>query len=398
MLEIVAGNITIDSIGSGAGLERFAGVALKSWLSAQAAIVLAASTSFPDLLQAMRAVRVPRRLVAIVNSLGAKLPPGAKDELAKMKAEKMGGVAANVFALPKKRPDSPQVEAVYVLHKDMLVVTDRRDLCEQVVSRLNGTAGETLSQVPAFAATMARCAKEEGDMQPHIRWFVGAGPHPRFDHFTYWEKFDYWAVFWGMGIIGGSGLILWLPETFAYVVPGWVFNIAALVHGEEALLAVVFIFTFHFFTGHLRPEKFPMDSVIFTGRVHVDELKHERPLEYERLAAPELGGVVLGAGLSLELGLPLLLVRKTSKEYGTSKRIEGRFEVGETIAVVEDIVTSGGAAIQAAEALREAGLVVQDLYCVVDREEGGREAAAAAGLVLRPLFTSSELGISSRPQ
>ncbi len=121
-----------------------------------------------------------------------------------------------------------------------------------------------------------------------------------------------------------------------------------------------------------------------------------RGRSYSRLAAPELGGVVLGAGLSLELGVPLLLVRKAAKDYGTSKRIEGRFEEGEKVAVVEDIVTSGGAAIQAVEALREAGLAVEDLYCVVDREEGGREAAAAAGLTLWPLFTSSELGIGRR--
>ena len=114
---------------------------------------------------------------------------------------------------------------------------------------------------------------------------------------------------------------------------------------------------------------------------------------YDRLAAPELGGVVLGAGLSLEVGLPLLLVRKAAKEYGTIKRIEGRYAPGERIGMVEDIVTSGGAAIQAAEALRAEGLVVEDLFCVVDREEGGREAAAEAGLALRPLFTSSELGI-----
>ena len=77
--------------------------------------------------------------------------------------------------------------------------------------------------------------------------------------------------------------------------------------------------------------------------------------DYQRLAAPELGGVVLGAGLSLELGIPLLLVRKKSKEYGTTKQIEGRFEPGERVAIIEDIVTSGGAAIMAAEALREAG-------------------------------------------
>jgi orotate phosphoribosyltransferase len=114
---------------------------------------------------------------------------------------------------------------------------------------------------------------------------------------------------------------------------------------------------------------------------------------YDRLAAPELGGVVLGAGMSLELGIPLVLVRKAAKEYGTVKRIEGKFELGERVAIIEDIVTSGGAAIQAAEALREAGAIVEDLYCVVDREEGGADAAAQAGLALHPLFTSSGLGI-----
>lgn len=123
------------------------------------------------------------------------------------------------------------------------------------------------------------------EMIAHIRWFVGLGPQPRFDHFTYWEKFDYWAVFWGMGIIGGSGMLLWFPEAFALAVPGWVFNLAMVVHGEEALLAVVFIFTVHFFNGHLRPEKFPMDSVIFTGRITVQEMEEERPDEYERLRA-----------------------------------------------------------------------------------------------------------------
>jgi len=117
----------------------------------------------------------------------------------------------------------------------------------------------------------------------HLRWFVGLGPQPRFEHFTYWEKFDYWAVFWGMGIIGGSGLVLWFPVIFSHILPGWLFNIAMLIHGEEALLAVGFIFTIHFFNGHLRPEKFPMDSVIFTGRVTVDEMLEERQDEFDRL-------------------------------------------------------------------------------------------------------------------
>lgn len=121
------------------------------------------------------------------------------------------------------------------------------------------------------------------DLIGHLKWFVGRGPRPAFDRYTYWEKFDYWAVFWGMGIIGASGLLLWFPLFFSRFVPGWIFNVALLIHGEEALLAVGFIFTMHFFNGHLRPEKFPMDRVIFTGRVSEAELKAERPDEYARL-------------------------------------------------------------------------------------------------------------------
>ncbi len=121
------------------------------------------------------------------------------------------------------------------------------------------------------------------DIWNHFKWFLGKGPRPQFDRWTYWEKFDYWAVFWGMFIIGGSGLMLWFPTAFSVVLPGWIFNVATVIHGEEALLAVGFIFTIHFFNGHLRPEKFPMDLVIFTGRIPEHELKEERPNEYRRL-------------------------------------------------------------------------------------------------------------------
>ncbi len=127
--------------------------------------------------------------------------------------------------------------------------------------------------------------KDLRDLVNHVKWFLGRGPRPRFDRYTYWEKFDYLAVFWGMAIIGGSGLMLWFPTVFARVVPGWVFNVATLIHGEEALLAVGFIFTVHFFNTHMRPEKFPLDPVIFTGRVSEEELRDERPAEYERLSA-----------------------------------------------------------------------------------------------------------------
>jgi cytochrome b subunit of formate dehydrogenase len=132
-------------------------------------------------------------------------------------------------------------------------------------------------------SSMVPQPKDLTDMFQHFRWFLGLGERPVFDRYTYWEKFDYWAVFWGMGIIGGSGLMLWFPEAFARIMPGWVFNIALLIHGEEALLAVGFIFTIHFFNSHLRPEKFPMDMVIFTGRVSEHDLEEERPAEYARM-------------------------------------------------------------------------------------------------------------------
>ncbi len=121
------------------------------------------------------------------------------------------------------------------------------------------------------------------DLYRHVKWFLWLGPKPRFDRFTYWEKFDYWAVFWGMVIIGVSGYMMWFAPFFARFVPGYMLNVALLVHGEEALLAVWFIFIIHFFNSHLRPEKFPMDPVIFTGRVSEDELREERSLEYQRL-------------------------------------------------------------------------------------------------------------------
>jgi cytochrome b subunit of formate dehydrogenase len=116
-----------------------------------------------------------------------------------------------------------------------------------------------------------------------VRWFVGAGPRPRYGRWTYWEKFDYFAVFWGIFVIGSTGLTLWFPIFFTRFLPGWSINVATIIHSDEALLATGFIFTVHFFNTHLRPEKFPMDTVIFTGSVEEDEFRKERPEEYERL-------------------------------------------------------------------------------------------------------------------
>ncbi len=118
-----------------------------------------------------------------------------------------------------------------------------------------------------------------------IKWFFGIGPRPHYGRFTYWEKFDYFAVFWGVFVIGSTGLVLWFPELFTRLLPGWSINVATIIHSDEALLAVAFIFTIHFFNTHFRPDKFPMDPVIFTGRVPIEELRHDKPGEYEELMA-----------------------------------------------------------------------------------------------------------------
>jgi len=121
------------------------------------------------------------------------------------------------------------------------------------------------------------------DFRDTIKWFLGRGPRPEYGRWTYWEKFDYFAVFWGVAIIGFSGLILWFPEFFTKIFPGWLINVAMIIHSDEALLAVGFIFTIHFFNTHLRPDAFPMDTVIFTGMVPYEEYKNDRPREFEAL-------------------------------------------------------------------------------------------------------------------
>lgn len=115
-----------------------------------------------------------------------------------------------------------------------------------------------------------------------VKWFLFKGPKPTFERWTYWEKFDFIAVFWGMFAIGGSGLMLWFPEFFGLFLPGWAFNVATIIHSDEALLATGFIFSVHFFNTHGRPEKFPMDFVIFNGQIGKEEMIEERGDQWKR--------------------------------------------------------------------------------------------------------------------
>ena len=126
------------------------------------------------------------------------------------------------------------------------------------------------------------------------------------------------------------------------------------------------------------------------GEALAEAVREHEP-DADRLAGPELGAVALAAATSLESGLPFLIVRKAAKEYGTAQQLEGVYEEGECVCLIEDVVTSGGAAIEAVEALRNAGLRVSNAICVVDREEGGVDELARQAVRLRPLYSASEL-------
>jgi cytochrome b subunit of formate dehydrogenase len=174
------------------------------------------------------------------------------------------------------------------------------------------------------------------DLQDAIgmfKWFFGLGPRPEFDRWSYWEKFDYWAPFWGVTIIGASGAMLWAKEFVAAILPGWVFNVAMIFHAEEAVLAAGFLFTVHFFNNHWRPENFPLDILMFTGKVPLEKFKREHPLDYNRLVANgelkshiveapsrpmTLGSKILGFTL-MAVGLILLVLILT----GFARRLLG---------------------------------------------------------------------------
>jgi len=175
------------------------------------------------------------------------------------------------------------VETAGLIHRACAIITFTYFVIHLATLTRKMLAGPNRKDLFWGPNSMVPQPKDVRDMIAMFRWFFGRGQRPRFDRFSYLEKFDYWAVFWGVAVIGGSGLLLWFPELFARWLPGWVFNVATIVHGDEALLALVFIFTIHFFNGQLRPEKFPLDLVIFTGRATKAYMEEEHPLELERL-------------------------------------------------------------------------------------------------------------------
>jgi len=130
--------------------------------------------------------------------------------------------------------------------------------------------------------------KDALDMKDNILFMLGLKKErPKFDRYMYLEKFDYWAVFWGIVMMVGTGFIFWFPAFFAAYAPSWLISAALIVHGEEATLAILFLFVVHFYNVHLKPSIFPMNWAWLNGRISVDMLKHEHPLEYERMKLDE---------------------------------------------------------------------------------------------------------------
>jgi cytochrome b subunit of formate dehydrogenase len=172
------------------------------------------------------------------------------------------------------------VESAAILHRLAALVTIFAFVCEAVYIAIY----IVLRRGPLWGSgTIMWCRKDLDDIYAMFRWFFNRGPYPRFDRFTYWEKFDFWSLAGGTVIIGATGLMMWYPVLTAKLLPGIFLNIALVIHSNEALLAVGVIFIFvHLFSAHLKPGSFPLDKVIFDGSLPFREYAHERPVEYER--------------------------------------------------------------------------------------------------------------------
>ncbi|MBW2580313.1 MAG: cytochrome b/b6 domain-containing protein [Deltaproteobacteria bacterium] len=125
--------------------------------------------------------------------------------------------------------------------------------------------------------------KDIKDFFQHVGWFLGRAEAPKFDRWGYWEKFDYWAVFWGIPILGITGLLMAYPLIASRFMPGWILNVTLWVHRIEAILAMGHVFIIHFFIAHLRRHNFPMDRSMFEGSVSLNHTRHEKPAWVERL-------------------------------------------------------------------------------------------------------------------
>jgi len=137
--------------------------------------------------------------------------------------------------------------------------------------------------------------KDVGDALQNVLYFVGIlRERPRFDRFSYMEKFDYWAVYWGCVIMIGSGLVLWFPNLALQWVPKFVVDTVKEMHSDEALLATLALVIWHFYNVHFNPDRFPGTLLWWHGRISEKEIQEEHPLEYERILQEQKTGEKAG--------------------------------------------------------------------------------------------------------
>ncbi len=130
--------------------------------------------------------------------------------------------------------------------------------------------------------------KDASDWWETTRYYFGfRNTLPAYDRFSFREKFDYFAVFWGLPVMMISGLILWFPVWFGNRLPDIAIPMAYIAHSDEAVLAISAIVVWHFYNVHYNPDKFPMSWVWLTGRISEHDIRHEHPLEYERLISEQ---------------------------------------------------------------------------------------------------------------
>jgi formate dehydrogenase subunit gamma len=163
--------------------------------------------------------------------------------------------------------------------------------------------------------------KDARDMALTLLYFVGVQPEkPKFDRFTYLEKFDYWAVFWGICMIGGSGLMLFFPVIATSVLPGQALQIAITIHSDEAVLAVGWILVVHMFNVHLAPWVFPFNPAIFTGRLTAKQVAEDHPLEWERMMAAQRNPRPVPATATIDVKRRAAAARATAAPKRTAVR------------------------------------------------------------------------------
>ena len=123
------------------------------------------------------------------------------------------------------------------------------------------------------------------DLAAHVRWFVRGGARPVWSRWAYWEKLQYWTVLAIMVVAGVTGTILWFPTQASRVLPGWMINLAAVLHSEEALLAAGLVIAAHIAHAFIRRGRAALDQAMFTGLVAEEDYRRERPAEWARLEA-----------------------------------------------------------------------------------------------------------------